>query len=93
MVAGDVVQNHDVWVHQRRGCAGFLQKPPLAVNVPELVVGQDFDGHVSMQPRVASPLYLAHATCAKRGKDFVGAEFITYGKGHTLDLTNLTQSE
>jgi len=42
----------------------------------------DFDGYDAVQARIAGAVDLAHAARADGGEDFVGAEFVAWGKVH-----------
>ena len=45
--------------------------------------GQDLDGDVSLEPRVARPVHLSHATRAER-RDLVGTEAYSGGECHPM---------
>ena len=68
------MQNDDVGMHQRGGRAGFLQEPPFAAGVGELVPRQDLDSYDTVQARVAGAINLAHAARADLRENLVGTE-------------------
>ena len=69
---------------QGRGRAGFLLKTLQAVSVVSKKVGQDFDGDVALQARVARAIHLAHSTCAKGFDNFVLPEHRSGSQGHGM---------
>ena len=73
-VGADVVHGEDVRVAQCRGRAGLLLEAVEAIDIGREDTGQDLDRHVTPEPRIARPVYLAHAARAERGHDLVGPE-------------------
>ncbi len=49
-------------------------------------VRQDLERDVALERRVVGAVHLAHAACAKRGQNLVGAESIAGGEGHCVFL-------
>jgi len=47
-------------------------------------LGQDLDGDLAPEPRVACPVHLSHPACPERRKDFVEAEARAGEKTHGL---------
>jgi hypothetical protein len=63
----------------------------LTLAHPKLPVGkpgrEDLDGVGGVEARVPGPVYLAHATSAEGGLDFIGSEFGARGEGHARAIT------
>ena len=68
------VDSRDVRMIQRGEDLRFALEPRHSFTVQRERVGQDLDGDVAIEPRVARLVDLAHATRAERRQDFVGAE-------------------
>ena len=71
----DVVQGADVGVIQRGDGSRFTVEALLGLSVVRQVRRQDLDRDGAVQPRVARAIHFAHAPCAHRRDDLVGAKF------------------
>jgi hypothetical protein len=70
-------------VVQRGGCAGFLLESTEAIDVGRECCGEDFDRDITTESRIARTIYLAHATRAEGGDDFVRAETGAGSESHS----------
>jgi hypothetical protein len=68
------MQHTNVRMIQARDGLGFALKPLLANCVRGELRGQNLDGDSAFQPRVAGAVDFAHAACAQRLRDFIGAQ-------------------
>ena len=68
VVRPDVVQRADVGMVQRGDRARFALEPRAEL------VAADLDRDGALQTRIARGEHVAHATCADRVQEFVGAE-------------------
>jgi len=64
----------DVGVVQRGEQLGFALKPRQAIGIAGEGLRQYLDRNIALQPRVASPIDLAHPTDADEGDDLVRAQ-------------------
>ena len=69
---------------QGGGGACFELKTLQAVAVVRKEFGQDFDGNVALQARVARAIHLSHSTCAKGFDNFVLPERRSGSQGHGM---------
>ena len=76
------MQCADVGVVQGRNRASLALEAAARVGVAGKMGGQDFDGDGSVKARVAGTVHLAHATCAERRLNFVGAKSGARGQSH-----------
>jgi hypothetical protein len=67
---------------QRREDLCFTPEPGEAFGIVREQVGQDLEGHVSPELRIAGAIHLAHASGAQRRVNLVGAQARTGGQGH-----------
>ena len=67
---------------QRREHSGFTLKAGKTFRIIDEISGEDFDGHVAREFRVARAIHLAHAARANLRDDFVGAETRARGDAH-----------
>ena len=74
MVRADVVDGQNVRMIQEAGGPRLLFEPAQPVIVGSKRGGQNLDGDVSPQPRVAGPVDLAHSTGPQRTDDLVRSE-------------------
>ena len=77
----ETVDVRDVGMVQRRQRLRFALEPREAIRVGRERLGQDFDGNVPIELRVARAVDLAHAAGANGGEDFIGAEPGAGGEG------------
>jgi hypothetical protein len=82
VVVPNVVQNADVGMRQLGDGAGFALEALAEFGILREMFGEDFDGDVAIQPRIASAIHLTHAPRAQRRLDFIRPEFRSRGKGH-----------
>ena len=82
LVASDVVERADVRMVQRRRWPALRARTCPGVRLPRQVIGQDLDGHRSIEPRVAGPIDLAHPTGADERDDLVVAQAGAGSQGH-----------
>jgi len=61
----------------------FLLETLDASRIAREIVGQNLQGDVAIQPRVASTVHFAHSAGSDRRKDSVRPELVTCGKRHT----------
>src|SRR5579872_4878285 len=78
----DVVDRKNVGMIQRGCCAGFLRKALETFGVGGVRRGENLDGDIAVQARVAGAVDFAHAAGTERRLDFVGAEFGASGERH-----------
>ena len=64
----------DVGMIQRRGGARLLLEALEPIGIERERGGQDLDGNVAAEPRIARAIDFAHAPGANRGNHLVGAE-------------------
>jgi hypothetical protein len=83
----EAVNVRDVGMVQRGERLGFASEPRQPLRVTGEGVGQDFQGDITIQLRVAGPKHLAHPAFADRRGDFVAAESGAKGQGQVLDYT------
>ncbi len=77
-----VVDREDVRMVERRDRARLAVEPMEAVGVVRRRVGQQLQGDLAPQTRVAGAVDLAHAALSERSEDLVGAELFSGGQGH-----------
>ena len=68
------MDGEDVGMIQRRGGARLLLEALESIRIERARGGQDLDGDVASQPRIARAVDLSHAASTNGGDDFVGAE-------------------
>ena len=68
------MKHADVRVGQAGDRPGFTLEPLAALGIRRQRGRQNLDGDVAIQPRVAGPIDLSHATGAERPEDLEGAE-------------------
>jgi hypothetical protein len=71
ILAGDVVDSHEMGVIESRGGLGLLDEPPAALGIAGLVRGKDFDRDKTVQVRVACTVDDPHPTFADLVEHFV----------------------
>ena len=76
------VYRGDVRMIQRREHLRFALEAREAIGVGREGVRQDLQRNVSLQPRVAGTVHLAHATGPQRRMDFVHAKSCTGSERH-----------
>ena len=64
----------------------FALEPREPVRVGRERLGQDLDGDVAIELRVARPIHFAHPAGAEGGEDLVRAEARASGQGHESRL-------
>ena len=69
----DVVDGDDVGVVQGGGGLGLLLEAAHEVGLVGERIGEEFQRHIALQSRIASPIDLAHAAAANQRDDLVGA--------------------
>ena len=67
---------------ERRDRARLAVEPMEAVGVVRRRVGEQLQGDLAPQARVAGAVDLAHAALSERSEDLVGAELFSGGQGH-----------
>ena len=80
----DVVDGDDVGVVQGGGGLGLLLEAAHEVGLVGERVGKEFQRHIALQSRIASPIDLAHAAAANQRDDLVGAHRRTGRKRHRV---------
>ena len=83
MCAIDVVDRDDVGMVQCRRGLGFVHEAPVTVAVGVNGGPEHFDGHRTIEPRVAGLVDDAHAALADLGGDFVWTEPRTGSERHS----------
>jgi hypothetical protein len=73
VVLAEIEDRHDIRVVQRAGRAGFRLEAGAALGILGDPGGQDLQGHVTGEARVAGAVHLTHAARAERRKDLVWA--------------------
>ena len=74
VLAADVVQAADVRVVERGDGFGLTGEARAELGIRRQFRREDLQRHAAVQARIAGPIHLAHATRAKQGEHFVGAE-------------------
>ncbi len=69
------IDGRDAGVIQRREQTRFALEAPQSFGIVGEGVGENLDGDVAAQARVAGAIHLAHAACADLLDDFVASEF------------------
>jgi hypothetical protein len=82
VVGADVEDLTDIGMTQRGDRARFLLETAHTIGIRGEDVRQDLECHVTIQPRVARPIDLAHAAGAERSHDFIGTETRARCQGH-----------
>ena len=80
------VDHGDIEMVQRRQYPGLAAEARKSFRISGQRVREHFDGCLTIELSIASAIHLAHATRAKRGEDFVGAEFFAGGDRHLQGL-------
>ena len=80
--SSDGVDRDDVGMVQRRHGARFRSKRREPLGVGAKSRGQDLDGDVAAEARIARSIHLAHAAGAEQRDDFVCAEARASGERH-----------
>ena len=78
------VNDRDVRMVQRREDFRFTLEAGDSFRVCRERLGQDLDGDIAIELRVAGSVHLAHAPFADLRGDFVNAEACAGGEGHGL---------
>ena len=78
----EAVDLRDVGVIERRQGLRFAIESRQALGISGQRLGQDLDRDLPIEPRIAGPIHLAHATDAKLSRDFVDAEPASGLQGH-----------
>jgi hypothetical protein len=81
-VAADVVNRTDVRIVERRNRPRLLLETLTRLRIRGERPGQDLDGDCAIEPCIARPIHLAHATFADGTDDFIGAESGARIEGH-----------
>ena len=76
------MQGTDVRVIQGRDCLGLAFETLLEFRVSGEMCGQNLDGDVASEARVAGAIHFAHAAGAERRLNFVGAKLAARGESH-----------
>ena len=82
LVVPDVVQRADVRVRKERDGTRLALEPLSHRRAGGFTAEDHFDRDNAVQARVTGAVDLAHAACAKRGDDLVGAEASAGSKDH-----------
>lgn len=80
----DAVDRRDVWMIERRKQLRLAFESGEAFWVPRHLGGKDLDRHITVEPRVARAVHLAHPARADGRGDFTGAEASSGRKSHVL---------
>ena len=86
----EAVHGGDVRMVQRGEDFGFTLEARDAIGIRANAGGQDLDGDVALQARIAGAIDLTHAASAEHEIDFVGAEARTALEGHCLRIVYAT---
>jgi hypothetical protein len=87
-LAPHIEDGTDVRVTQTRQRCGFALESRLDVRTIGDVHREDLDGHDAVEPMIAGPVHLTHATGADRRDDLVGAEFRSCCQRHPASLVD-----
>jgi hypothetical protein len=79
ILAADIIEHTDVGVLQARDGLGLALETGTELLVLTEVRRKDFDRNLAVEPRVASPIHLAHTPSTQWRLDFVWAEFCARG--------------
>ena len=71
----DVMQRTDIGMVQIRDGAGFAFETPSGFEIYRNFRQQDLDRYRSAESNILCPVHLAHAACAEKGFQAIGAEF------------------
>ena len=77
-----VMKRQDVGMRQRGDGLRFAIESREPLRIARDRLGQNLDGDVAIEARIARAIHLAHPTSAKRIEDFVAAEPAAGGQGH-----------
>ena len=84
VVGADVVDGEDVGVVQGRGRAGFLLEAAQAIGIAGPERRQHLDRDIAVEPRVARPVDVAHASGAEGREDLVRTEAASGHNTHAV---------
>ena len=73
-LGADIVHDEDVRMVQRGGRARFLLEALHAIGVGRDGRGEDLEGDLTIQPRIARAKHFAHPARANRAENFVRTE-------------------
>ena len=69
------MQRTDIGMIQIRDGAGFAFETPSGFEIYRNFRQKDLDRHPSAESNIFCPVHLAHATCAEKSFQAIGAEF------------------
>jgi hypothetical protein len=72
--APDIEDSEDLRVIQGGDGTGLLLETAQSLGIAGLIRGQDLEGDVAPEPRIAGPENLAHPPCVDRSKDAIRTE-------------------
>ena len=82
----DAIDLRDVRMVQRRQGPGLAFEPGSALGIRGKGVGQDLDGDIAIEPRVARAIHLSHAAFADLGGHHVRADTSTRIQGQRVSV-------
>ena len=77
------VHSQYVWMIECCGCLRLLGKTAQPVGVPRNKGWQDFDGHIPLQNRVTSAVYLAHAARTQEAENLISIDLYSRRECHS----------
>jgi hypothetical protein len=80
----EAMNRGDVRMIQRREQLRFAVESRRTLGIARETLGNDFQGYVATELRVAGAIDLAHAAGAERGVNFVRTEACAWDQGHDL---------
>ena len=86
VVLTDVMNGENVGMVKRGHRPRLLLKAAQAVAIAGEGFRKNFQSYIAPQARIFRAIHFSHAACAKRGLNFVGAEFGTRGKCHACAI-------
>jgi len=88
LVRPEIVHRHNVRMVELTSGARFLFEAAQAIRIGRIRGGQDFDGHVAFETRIARPIDFAHPARTQRREDFVRPHFCAGRQGHFKSQKN-----
>jgi hypothetical protein len=83
-VVFDAVDMRDVGMIERREDFGFALESRQPFAIVGDISGEDLDGDLALQPRIARPIHLSHTAGAKLRDDLVRTDLLSGSKGHEI---------
>ena len=69
-----VVNDGDVWVAELGQCESFFAEATPCGFICKQSYRENFEGHIAVEPGIASAINFTHAACTQKRDDLVGAD-------------------